>query len=152
MKKLFLSLIAVVAVTLSANAQDFDAPMMSLDSQWELSGSILSVAVSDGIDTYAAQGGQVAIAYDIFESGFKLAPEVDINFAGGAVGFIPGLQVGHDNIYALASYNTVLSSLYYGVGGRIDLGDVSAISIQLQGGSYEGVGIGYVSAGYTFKF
>ena len=153
MKKLFLSLIAVVAVSLSANAQSFDSDgFASLDSKWELSGSYVSAAVSDGINTITGGGGQISIAYDFFDGGFKLAPEVDLNFAAGEFGVIPGLQVGHDNIYALASYNSSLSIPYLGVGGRIDLGDSSAISLQIQGGQFEGLGIGYGSVGYTFKF
>lgn len=156
MKKL-LFLLALIGTIGAANAQNFDSNgFASLDSQWELTGGLLSVAASDGYDTVQAFGSQISIAYDFFEGGFKLAPEADVNFlfAGGAtaVGFIPGVQVGHDNIYALVSYNITGSTPYYGLGGRIDLGDTSAISVGIQGGNINGIGVGYGNVGYTFRF
>ena len=152
MKKVLLLTIALIGTFSIASAQDFDAPMMDLDSQWELTGSYVSVGVADSYgNSGQASAGGLSIAYDFFGGGFKLAPEVDIILGAGGVGFLPGLQIGHDNIYALASYDPDFG-LLAGAGGRIDLGDVSAISLGIQGGSAYGIGVGYVTVGYTYKF
>ena len=153
MKKVLLLTIALIGTFSIASAQDFDAPMMDLDSQWEITVGAVQAAVADGYGNSASvTGGQVSIAYDFFDTSFKLAPEVDFNVAGGSFGFLPGLQIGHDNIYGLLTYNIDLEVPYYGIGGRIDLNESSAISLGLQGGKWAGIGIGYGNIGYTFKF
>ena len=157
MKKVLLLLVAFATIGV-ANAQDsFDdtMPMMDIGNQFEITPSFVSVAISDGYDTYSANGLQLTLAYDLVSSGFMLAPEVDLNLAAiedqVVFGVIPGLKIGHDNIYFVGSYNFKAAATYYGIGGFIPVSDNGGITLQLQGGNIDGLGVGYGSVGYTFK-
>lgn len=158
MKKVLLTL-TVVLTTLSTFAQTSldDIPMYNISggSGFEIEANFLSVAASDGIDTASGSGIQISPSYDFFSGSFKFAPEVDLNLvtADGIVAFgvLPGLKIGHDNIYGVVSYNIGADVPYFGIGGSIPVGD-NAINISAQGGRIADIGIGYVSVGYAFKF
>ena len=131
------------------------------ESGFGITASALGVAVSDGYEAIQANGLQISLEVDFAaNSGFRFAPEVDLNVVTDGVdvvfGFIPGVQIGHDNIYALASYNTQLNVPYFGLGGLIPVGGSGGIQLQLQGSAVNvdgfAYGIGYGSIGYTFKF
>ena len=159
MKKVLLLLVAFATIGV-ANAQDsFDdpAPMMDLGgSGFELELNSLGIAISDGWDSVSGQGIQVSPSFDFFSGGFKFAPEVDLNLIAAegqvAFGILPGVKIGHDNIYFVGSYNFTLETPYYGLGGSIPLGNGNAINLSFQGGSVSDLGIGYATVGYALKF
>ena len=115
-----------------------------------------SIAVSEDFNTYLAKGGQISFGHDFSKEGFLIGPELDLNWvvinSKTKFSMIPSLKIGHNNFFAIGSYNLMLETPYYGVGGVIPITkNGSGISLQIQGGLYSGFAVGYASFGYTIK-
>lgn len=83
---------------------------------------------STGDSLSDAFSAQAAVSYDFFmDSMFNLAPEVRGAVTKGKVSFQPGVNVGHDNLYAKVNYNTQkgYEEVIYGLAAEADLSMMS---------------------------
>ena len=139
MKKQILSLLTLLTFSFSF-------------SQFEIGAGYASVAASDGFDAVSAGAFQLDADYDFAsESKLRLALGTNVLFGSGGTAFSPGIKVGLDYINAKINFDSD-GIIWYGLGGRIPLGDTHGISLSLQGARVDDIGLGWGSIGYSYRF
>ncbi len=108
---------------------------------------------------------QSAVSYDFVQEG-KLKAGLDLRgiYLDGEVDFMPGINIGHDNIYGKVSYFTDQEQLAFGVAGDIPIGFNLSLKPQIMfssdtfGGNAGGINFNstsegtYATIGVAYKF
>tara|TARA_B110000259_G_scaffold85705_1_gene99962 strand:+ start:762 stop:1184 length:423 start_codon:yes stop_codon:yes gene_type:complete len=123
-------------------------------SQLEVGAGFASVAASDGIVAVASGGFQTDIDYDFMsESNFRVAVGTNFLSSNGVFAVAPGIKLGMDYVNLKVNYDFD-GILWYGLGSRIGFGEekTHGINLSLQAASIDGIGLGWSSIGYSYRF
>jgi len=131
-------------------------------SQLEVGAGWSSVAASDGVNAVSSGGIQMNLDYNVTsDSKLRVAPGLNtvMLFSTDDWGdpllifdVMPGVQVGLEYVNLKVNYSLFDNLLWYGLGSRIPIGDSHGISISLQASAVGGIGLGWGSVGYSYKF
>ncbi len=88
---------------------------------------------TSGVDV-SAEDFQIqgAVSYDLAASKFLIAPEARGLLVNENFKFLPGLNVGHDNIYLKGNFDVDTEDFFIGIAGSIPLGAESGWNLKPQ--------------------
>ena len=123
-------------------------------SQLELGAGFGAIAVSDGLTAVSVLAVQADVDYDLlFDSNLRAAAGTSIIYRDGIFGIAPGIKGGLDIINAKINYD-LDGTLWYGLSSRIGFGrdKIHGINLSLQAATIDGLGLGWSSISYSYKF